>query len=203
MRYTRFPKGRRIRSSRLSAYAAIILLLVSMVSCMRNPTHPGFVYLPDMDNSRAYETYTANPVFDDSSTMRLPVEGTIPRGYVPYPYIKTDEDLAEAGRVLTNPMEASVAHIQRGEVLYARFCSVCHGQEGDGQGILYTSGRFPLPPGDLTSEKVIQRTDGEIFHIITVGYGIMAPYGTQVPADARWQIIHYLRQVLQDTTLQQ
>ena len=180
----------------------IIIMLIALSSCNKNPNHPGFVYLPDMDVSRAYDTYTENPVFEDGKTLREPVEGTIPRGYSPYPYVKDDLDLLEAGKTLSNPFEATEEIIQRGQVLFTRNCSHCHGPKGDGQGVLYTSKRFPLPPGNLTAEKTINRPDGEIFHIVTVGYGSMGAHGSQILVDDRWKIIHYVREVLQDSTSQ-
>jgi len=180
------------------AFAAIAILS----SCQKNPNHPGYVYLPEMDVSRAYDTYTENPVFEDGKTLREPVEGTIPRGHTPYPFIKDDLDLAEAGRTIFNPLEASEFNIDRGEVLFTRFCSHCHGKTGDGKGILFTSGRFLLPPGNLTAEKAVNRPDGEIFHIITVGYGGMADHGSQILPDERWKIILYVRNVLQDSISQ-
>ena len=179
----------------------IIVLLIFFSSCKKNSNHPGYVYLPDMDVSRAYDTYAENPVFEDGKTLREPAEGTIPRGYAPYPYVKDDLDLVKAGQTIFNPLEATGEVVQRGEVLFTRYCSHCHGSQGDGQGILYTSKRFPLPPGDLTSEKTKKRPDGEIFHIVTVGYGIMGAHGSQILAEDRWTIIHYVREVLQDSTV--
>ncbi len=190
------------RSIRLLNYLVIVILVV-LSSCKKNPNHPGYVYLPDMDVSRAYDTYSENPVFEDGKTLREPVEGTIPRGHTPYPYVKDDADLLQAGKTLSNPLAATEEVIQRGEVLFTRYCSHCHGPDGDGQGVLYTSKRFPLPPGNLTSEKTVNRPDGELFHIVTVGYGIMSAHGSQILSEDRWKIIHYVREVLQDSTTQQ
>ena len=178
-----------------------ITALAILSSCKKSPNHPGYTYLPDMDVSRAYDTYTENPVFEDGKTLREPVEGTIPRGHTPYPYIKDDLDLAEAGKTIFNPMDASDNNIDKGKVLFTRFCSHCHGKKGDGQGVLFTSGRFLLPPGNLTAEKAVNRPDGEIFHIITVGYGGMAAHGSQILPDERWKIILYVRNVLQDSEI--
>ena len=187
------------------AYTLLIIAFAGLTifsSCKKNPNHPGYVYLPDMDVSRAYETYTENPVFEDGKTLREPVEGTIPRGHTPYPYIKDDMDLAEAGKTIFNPLDASDENLERGKVLFSRFCSHCHGDTGDGKGVLFTSGRFLLPPGDLTAEKAVMRPDGEIFHIVTVGYGGMAAHGSQIPSEERWKIILYVRNVLQSPATQ-
>jgi mono/diheme cytochrome c family protein len=177
--------------------ALLVVVTLFLSSCNRDRNNPGYVYFPDMDVSRAYDTYTGNPVFEDGKTLREPVEGTIPRGYTPYPYAKNDTDLALAGKAFHNPYYDDTALIERGGVLYNRFCDQCHGVKGDGLGILYTSGRFPLPPGVLKSQKVKDRPDGEIFHIMTVGYGIMGSYGAEIRPKDRWKIILYIRNVLQ------
>lgn len=188
--------------SRLSgsfiSIAVTCLLLFS--SCKKGPNNPGYVYIPDMDVSRAYDTYSENPVFENGRTMREPVEGTISRDPLPYPFVKNDTDLVEAGETFFNPFIATPENLERGKVLFNRFCIHCHGPSGDGQGILFTSGRFLLPPGNLTQEKTRNRPDGEIYHIMTVGYGGMPAHGPQIRPDDRWKIILYVRNVIQSDT---
>ena len=77
----------------------ISLFLFAMIflsACDRDRNHPGHSYFPDMVDSRAYESYTANPNFADSLTARLPVKGTIPRGIIPFSFENTLEDRALA-----------------------------------------------------------------------------------------------------------
>jgi hypothetical protein len=167
-------------------------------SCHRDKNNPGYDYLPEMDVSRAYETYSENPVFKDGKTMQPPVEGTVARGKIPYPYLKDDDDLLLAGKTVFNPLPNTMENIKRGEIMYNRFCSNCHGIKGDGLGNLFTSGIYLFPPDDLTQEKTRNRPDGEIYHIITVGYGIMGAHGSQIRPDDRWKIIMYVRNELQD-----
>ncbi len=174
---------------------AVTVLL--MVSCDRTRSSTGWDYAPDMYYSEAYETWAPNENFSDGLTMRTPVKGTIPREMVPFAYEKSLEDLARAGRELSNPLPAHQEHITRGGELYSMFCRMCHGAQGDGQGLLFTSGRYPYPPANLTSEAVKVRTDGEYYHAITVGYGVMGAHGAMLAQDARWEIVHYMRAVLQ------
>jgi hypothetical protein len=176
-----------------------LILLFFHISCHRDNNNPGYVYLPDMDVSRAYDTYSENPVFEDGKTLQIPVEGTIARGKIPYPYIKDDNDLIKAGKTIFNPLEYTAENKEKGEILFNRFCIHCHGEKGDGQGYLFTSGKFPYPPANLTQEKTINRPDGEIYHIVTVGLGIMGAHGSQIRPDDRWKIIMYVRNELQDT----
>jgi len=67
-----------------SYISLFFLAIIFLSSCDRDRNHPGHSYFPDMVDSRAYESYTANPNFADSLTARLPVKGTIPRGTIPY-----------------------------------------------------------------------------------------------------------------------
>jgi mono/diheme cytochrome c family protein len=180
--------------------AAIMLIIpgIFMASCHRDKNDPGYDYLPEMDLSRAYETYSENPVFKDGKTLQPPAEGTIPRDKIPYPYSKNDDDLSEAGKTIFNPLEYTSQNLERGKLVYNRFCSNCHGMEGDGLGNLFTAGVYPYPPGNLTREVTRNRPDGEIYHIITVGYGIMGSFGSQISPEDRWKIIMYVRDELQD-----
>lgn len=178
---------------------AMILILtgISFGSCDRNRNHPGWDYFPDMYYSNAYESYTPNPNFDDGSTLRMPVEGTISREQIPYPFIKTDEDMALAGELLENPVEITAENLQRGKETYIRYCNLCHGTKGEGDGFLFTSGKYLLPPASLTAERAMNRSEGELFHSITVGFGVMGAHGSQISESDRWKIVHYIREELQ------
>ena len=178
----------------------ITLLLVLVASCDRTRSSTGWDYMPDMYYSNAYETNTPNPNFADDLTMRTPVAGTVPRDMIPFPYEKTDADRLAAGEALVNPYETTVANLDRGEEAYGIFCIDCHGPAGDGKGYLFTSGRYPYPPANLVNDKVKALSDGEIYHSISVGYGIMGAHGSMIRPGDRWKIILHLRENLQQQT---
>jgi mono/diheme cytochrome c family protein len=173
------------------------MAVIFSTACHRDNNNPGYDYLPEMDLSRAYDAYSENPVYKDGKTMQPPVEGTVARGKIPYPYTKDDDDLLLAGTTIFNPLEYTSEIIERGEILYDRFCINCHGIKGDGQGNLFTSGKYTYPPSNLTLEVTRNRPDGELYHIITVGKGIMGAHGPQIRPDDRWKIIMYVREELQ------
>ena len=52
-----------------------VLLLSGVIlwSCDRQKNMRGYDFIPDMVYSQAYETYSKNPNFHDSMTMRVPV----------------------------------------------------------------------------------------------------------------------------------
>jgi mono/diheme cytochrome c family protein len=178
----------------------IAIALVAFVSCDRTRSSTGWDYMPDMYYSNAYESYTPNTNFEDNLTMRTPVEGTVPRDMIPFPFEKTDEDRLAAGIALENPLEANQENLTRGAEAYGIFCIACHGPSGDGKGYLFTSGRYPYPPGNLISDKVKGLRDGEIYHSITVGYGIMGAHGGMIRPEDRWKIVLHLRENLQKQT---
>lgn len=176
--------------------AALVLILI-LGSCDRNRTTTGWEYFDDMAHSKAYETYSPNPNFVDGKTMRNPVEGTIPLGYQPYLYDKTDEDRTKAGKELINPLEPTAQNLDRGKQVFTIFCMNCHGDKGDGKGYLFTSGKYPYPPKSLLSDKVRNNPEGEIFHVITAGFGVMSAHGNQVRPEDRWKVAMYVKNVLQ------
>jgi mono/diheme cytochrome c family protein len=176
---------------------ACALITVALVSCDRTRSSTGWDYMPDMYYSRAYESYTANPNFADDMSMRVPVQGTVPREMVPFEWTKSEEDRVAAGEALVHPLAATAENLQGGEAAYEVFCTSCHGPAGDGLGYLFTSKRYPYPPASLVSDKAKALKDGEIYHTITVGYGIMGAHGGMIDPVERWRIILYIRENLQ------
>jgi mono/diheme cytochrome c family protein len=171
-------------------------LIVVFGSCDRDRNSTGWEYFDDMAHSSAYETYSPNPNFADGKTMRNPVEGTIPLGYQPYLYQKTDEDRVKAGTELVNPLVANEQNLARGKQVYTVYCSSCHGDTGDGKGFLFTSKKYPFPPASLLSDKIRNNPEGEIYHVISVGFGVMPQHGSQVRPDDRWKVALYIKNVL-------
>jgi mono/diheme cytochrome c family protein len=174
-----------------------MLLVVTAASCDRDRKHPGWDYFPDMAYSNAYETYSPNEVFTDGKTNQSPVEGTISRDALPFAYGTSTEERARAGRELTNPVDQNEDNLVRGEKVYQAFCLSCHGDMGDGQGHLVTSGVYKYPVRTLVSDEMKTRPDGEIFHSISLGFGVMAAHGFMIPPEDRWKTILYIRKELQ------
>jgi mono/diheme cytochrome c family protein len=176
---------------------ALLFMMIVLVSCNRRQDHPGHIYYPDMTYSQAYETYSENPVFESGRTMRDPVEGTVTRDMVPFGYTKDQRVLA--GKELINPFEPTQENVDRGKEMYGIYCLICHGELGDGQGHLFTSGKYPFPIRSLLTEQVQNVPDGEIYHVITVGFGVMGAHGAQIKPEDRWRIVNYVKQELGKT----
>ncbi|WP_297086952.1 cytochrome c [uncultured Draconibacterium sp.] len=188
-------KGRSFLQS--FTFSLLIVAFVLLSACDYNRRTTGWQYFEDMVTSPAYESYTANPNFADGKTMQPPVPGTIPRGMVPYAYEKTDEDRVLAAATLVNELENNKTNLQRGEKMYGVYCMQCHGDTGDGQGPLYVNKKYTYPPASLLSEKMLASPEGDIYHVITVGHGIMAEHGSMIRPEDRWKIAMYVKEVLQ------
>jgi len=127
--------------------------------------------------------------------MRQPPEGTIPRGYTPYPFEGSADDLKGGW---TNPLEKTRKNYERGEKVFQTYCSPCHGVRGEGNGNIvggYPRFSVPMAQFSLVSPKIKDWSDGQIFHMITKGRGQMASYANQVDREDRWKIVMYLRKL--------
>ncbi|MFP4025347.1 MAG: c-type cytochrome [Thiohalospira sp.] len=176
----------------------ILSLVLIVISCDKRTTERGYSFMPDMEESQAYDTYSNNPNFADSMTLRKPVSGAIPREMIPNDLPKTDEALEIAAKTYHNPLKYTKENLNTGKLQYERFCMQCHGEKGNGKGYLFTSGKYSFPPGDLGQEKTINRADGEIYHIINVGINIMGAHESQISQEDRWKIVMYIRNDLQN-----
>jgi hypothetical protein len=172
----------------------IILIICMLSACSRDRNHPGWEYMPDMTYSRAYETYTGNPVFADGRTQQNPAPGSIPVELIPFPYEKTAEDRIRAGRELINPYpDPTEPVLLRGRELFTVYCQHCHGENADGKGYLHTSGKYMYPPAKLNVAKVQDAPDGEVFHVATMGYNLMRAHGPQIRPEDRWKIVCHVK----------
>ena len=81
--------------------------------------------------------------------------------------------------------------VRRGRERFTIYCAPCHDRSGSGHGIVVQRG-YPLPV-DLSSDRVLTMSDGEIFNVITKGVRNMPSYGAQIPVDDRWNIVGWVR----------
>lgn len=180
------------------AFMGFALLLGT--ACDRDRKHPGWDYFPDMAYSNAYETYSPNTNYNDGKTLQAPVEGTISRDALPFSYGTSTEERTRAGRELINPLEYTETNLERGKEVYGAFCASCHGENGDGKGYMVSSGVYKYPVRTLISDEMQERPDGEIYHTITLGFGVMGAHGFMIRPEDRWKTILYIRNNLQART---
>ncbi len=175
---------------------SLSIFLAMFVSCSHTSKKPGREYVNDMVPSVPYDTYSENPNFKDGKTNQLPVAGTISRGYMPYGYAaKSADEQVRAGKELINPVAMDSVSLAKGKEQFKVYCMICHGDGGKGDGTLHTSGKFTALPTDLTSERVKNFADGEIYHVITRGSitGLMGSHAAQIKPMNRWMIVNYIK----------
>ncbi len=171
-------------------------LLILVTACSRDDrSNPGYTYFDDMSQAVPYEYYSENPNFADGKTAQLPVKGAIPREFVPYPYGKTVEEQKRAGVELVNPIPDSPQTIARGKAMYEKYCMMCHGEHGMGDGALVTTKKITKEIPALIKDFTQKKSDGELFHVITLGSvsGFMGSYNWQLKPEDRWKIVKYIK----------
>jgi len=123
--------------------------------------------------------------------MRVPPEGTQPQGFEPYKYVTDIEGAAKNNNPFSNQYTEEV--LKTGLKYYTIHCAVCHGVKGEGGEKMSVAETMALKPPPMTSDKIKGWTDGQIYHVITMGQGVMGPYASHIPAKYRWQVVNYIR----------
>ena len=183
----------------MSKIKGIILLgfgvAITLASCDSGDKRrtPGHVYAPDMTYSRAYDAYTSNPNFADSQTSRLPVAGTIARGHQ-LPDHLADGDTT-ACKTLTTNLRFSEDEVKEGGRLFNIYCGICHGTALDGNGPLYSSGKFASMPANFKDGKYLHMVPGKMYAAIKYGKNMMGSYAGQLDIKQRWMVISYIKKV--------
>ncbi|MFQ5689432.1 MAG: c-type cytochrome [Gemmatimonadota bacterium] len=110
-----------------------------------------------------------------------PAEGAATPGASPTPPASLAGDMAsEAGLVA------------RGARLFRRNCTVCHGQEGKGDGPAAASLR--PPPANLTDPKRVGGLSFEdMVGVVTAGKGFMPSFAKVLSPQDRKAVVHYVR----------
>jgi len=174
----------------------ILLLSFIMIGCQGMPSKKPPIHLnPNMDNQEKFKPQEFNSFFENNMSMRSPVEGTIPRGYL------YDDSSLYYGKnkkgdfvdKVSDIMDVDKSLILRGKERYNIYCSVCHGYTGDGNGLVAQNDEYPLIPTSLHSETLDDKSDGYFFDLIGNGIRNMPGYSHQIDIEDRWAIVSYMK----------
>ncbi len=106
-------------------------------------------------------------------------------------------------------VEVSLATLNRGQARFEIYCSVCHGYDGNGGGLvnqralaLNVTGKAAWTAAKSLHDPTVKvQPVGRIFDTISNGRGTMGPYHSQIPVADRWAITMYVK-ALQETGIQ-
>ena len=198
-------------------------------------------FFPDMDDQARWDPQERSRFFEDGRTMRQPVEGTVAYAYAPLDpagagnadwaerfrleranFLQGDDvtyhggRLGESGAVVeyapTMPMPVTMAMLERGRERFNIYCSVCHGYEGDGRGVVGQQWSYALPTfhdpkylppdgqgGGSPEPDAYQWRDGYIFNVSrngvvdVAGVQKMPGYAHALSIQDSWAIVAYIR----------
>jgi len=179
----------------------LVALTVIAVSCSDVKRNRGKVYMPDMADSRAYETYSASPIFADGQTNREPVAGTVKRGELRPFHLAKDKTGDTANYVASKLVKSPLAAMRdeekkEAERLFLINCGICHGAKLDGNGPLWKDGDGPFPskPAQLVGDaRYESMPEGQMFYSVTYGKNLMGSYASQLDRKQRWMVIAYIK----------
>jgi len=194
----------------ISLFLVPCVLLGALAGCREQTSEDPPVLLErNMYDQERYNPQGYSAFFPDHRTMRTPVAGTVARDrYEDDPEIATGLLPDSSGYVMTLPQTyvqragGMAKVLDRGQQRFTIYCTPCHGQTGDGKGMVVckrdkvtdpceSRGFAPLP--SYEDPRLRALPDGQIFATITHGVRTMPAYGPQIPIQDRWAIVAYVR----------
>jgi len=211
----------------------VITAAISLRSRGDKFSRPPFELFPDMDRQFKVKFQKPSDLFEDGVGTRRAVQGTVPMGFnfpiskeaglvsssldfsVGDDYYNTGMFGDFYGKGLPDGFVVDEALLARGEQRYQINCVPCHGNSGNGKGIVSKFWGVPpvqgpkqsdeeyqkelnefqgLPPtSNLLDPRVVAFPEGQIFWTITHGKGLMGSYGGTVNVKDRWAIVAYVK----------
>jgi mono/diheme cytochrome c family protein len=86
--------------------------------------------------------------------------------------------------------ENSEETFKKGKELYTAMCQHCHGEKGDGNGAMVTSGAYVGVPSYADRATL---SDGQMFYSIYYGKNAMGSHSSQLNKKEIWTLVHYVR----------
>jgi hypothetical protein len=167
-------------SRRLGVSASILVFLALTTGCRQ-----------DMHDQPKYIPLRPSEFFADGRSERQLIEGTVARGHL-------NEDSAfYAGKgpdgkpVDTFPFPVTKDVIERGRQRFTIYCTPCHDQLGNGDGMIVRRG-YRKPPS-YHIDRLRQIPNGYIYDVISNGFGAMPDYAAQIEPRDRWAVVAYVR----------
>lgn len=195
------------KANRIHRLALAVAVLTAASGCVPLDDAMAAIFGRSMRDSRAFDPYE-NPLMPapgavsfsssnfpsgpDAVNMGEPDGGdVVPFGQADMVPIGTGNALVAS---LVNPFAlGDTAALARGEVLYNRHCTVCHGANGMGASATIVAKHPTVAAYNVAGPAVVAYTDQYLYGMIRVGRGLMPAYGYRIPHYDRWRIVNYVR----------
>jgi len=156
----------------------------------------------DMHNQPKFIPLRSSEFYSDRRSARYPVPGTIPQledknvdkeQLDPNSYFLSGKHGNTYGNELPGgtDQKAVAAILARGQERYNIYCTPCHSQLGDGNGMIVQRG-YKRPPS-FHVQRLKNAPLGWFYDVISNGFGGMPDYAAQVKPADRWAIAAYIR----------
>ena len=222
---TRSKTSNPVRSvARVATCLLAVGLATGLVACRgdRTDKRPR-QFFPGMDDQPRFKAQDSTEFFADGRSMRQPVQGTVPFGRAvlvgdqPWAEALAERDelvradpLAYTGRNADGTWLAEIpesvvvdaALLEIGQSGFNIYCAACHGDAGDGQGMVGKRWSYPVP--SFYDPKYADRAldtgkDGYLWHVVRQGVydaqGVqkMPGYAHAISETEAWGVVAYLR----------
>lgn len=188
------------RIATLLSLGVVALGAASFAGCRGWTSDKPPVHLnPNMDTQDRPKAFTKNAFFADGLSMRLPVEGTVARGF-----LGDDDAMARGLGADGQPAQdfpasftASAAAAERGKDRWMVYCAPCHGRAADGKGTVTTRpapGNYAIPAPSMLDARPRGLALGQIYAAIKDGVNNnnMPGYAAQLSEEDRWNVVAYI-----------
>jgi len=214
--------------SRYLAFLAVaVVATISFLGFQGKTSKDTPVYVfDDMDYQNKYKAQGENKFFADGRDARPPVAGTVARGtgLQPAKVFSADFKRAESlnpafvtgkdakGDFLAgfpekslgftngklNDYKVSQYTLDVGRGKYQVYCAVCHGQAGDGNGIMKVRSAIEgdaaiVTIASLQTPLIRSYPNGQLYDVVTNGKNTMMGYGDKLSPEERWAVVAYVR----------
>ena len=198
-------------------YIVLIAMVISMAGFRGSKSSRSPIEIfNDMDAQAKANAQVASDFFANGQAAQEPVAGTIPMGWeVPAvaasagaaanldgyafadDYLNTGKMGEFYGDGIPEAITVDAAFLQRGQEKFNIYCAICHGESGNGAGVI---SKYGLLPTNLVTAPVAdraQRPDGNIYDVVVNGKGLMGGYKANLTLRDRWAVVAYVRTLQQ------
>jgi len=180
-------------SAKMIRRAAALALPLALAACDPN------TWLTDMKQQPSvgtWQKFSSDSMAGDTIPFRGNPQGSVPTTGIAVAAWQVSYSISplavDSMSGLANPVAPDARSLENGHRIYQVNCAVCHGDLGDGNGMLkQLNPAYGFPP-PINGTATAARTDGYIFGMLRNGRGLMPPQN-RIPEEMRWDVVNYVR----------